>query len=114
MNALLQAVWEFLNSPLGITLAAAVVLYVLQRLRASYPQWAKYEGAIIEAIKYAEKTIPDDHPDRAVARFDTALAYVLRLYREANKGRLPGSAEVQAIKEGIRVKHAQLEAAGAL
>ncbi len=113
MTAALNAVWTFLNSPLGITAVAALVLYLLKKARERYPAWMDYEGAIVEAVKFAEKQIPDNHPSRAAARFDAALRYVLRIYDEVN-GAAPKKIVVESLKEGVRVKHAELEASGVL
>ncbi len=52
MDAILRAVWEFFNSPVGIALVAGVVLWLLNRLYAAKPGWQKYEGATDE-----EKTL---------------------------------------------------------
>jgi len=113
MDAVLDSVWTFLNSPLGITVIAAVVLYLLKRARERYPAWMDWEGSIIEAVKLAEKNIPDDADNKSLRRFNDALAYVLRVYQEAN-GKMPSGQERREIEEGIRLKHAELEATGAL
>jgi len=107
------AVWAFLNSPLGITAVAAVVLYLLRRLYAAHPAWEDYEGAIISAVKFAEKQVPDDAGDTATARFQAALAYVLRIYEEIH-GKAPDAQTQASLEEGIRLKHADLEALGTL
>ena len=105
--------WTFLNSPLGITAVAAVVLYLLKRARERYPAWMDWEGSIVEAVKLAEKNIPDDADNKALRRFNDALAYVLRVYQEAN-GKMPPARQRREIEEGIRLKHAELEATGGL
>ncbi len=113
MDAVLNAIWTFLNSPLGITAVAAVVLYLLKRARERYPAWMDWEGSIIEAVKMAEKHIPDDAENKSLRRFNDALAYVLRIYQEVN-GKMPSEKQRREIKEGIRLKHAELEATGGL
>ncbi len=113
MDAVLNAIWTFLNSPLGITAVAAVVLYLLKRARERYPAWMDWEGSIIEAVKLAEKNIPDDADNKSLRRFNDALVYVLKVYQEAN-GKMPSEQERREIEEGIRLKHAELEATGAL
>lgn len=112
-QTILAAIWDALNSPLGISAVAALVLYGLNRLYAARPEWAKYEGAIISAVKFAEKEIPDDVPNSGLARLDTALRYVLRVYEDAT-GRKAAPKVVADLKEGIQITHADLEAAGAL
>ena len=110
-ETILQSVWGLLNSPVGIAAIAGIVLWLLNRVYASKPTWQKYEGAIISAIKYAEKQIPDDVANKSLARLDAALRYVLRVYQEANK-RSASAKEIAALKDGISVVHNRLEAAG--
>ncbi len=110
---MLETIWNAVNSPLAIALLAAVVLWLLNRLYAAKPAWQKYEGAIISAIKYAEKAIPDDAENKALARFDAAMIYALKVIREMEKRRLTDK-EVASINDGIRVMHADLEATGGL
>jgi len=110
---ILNSIWNALNSPVGIASVAGLVLWLLNRLYAARPGWAKYEGAIISAIKFAEKQIPDETPNKGLARLDAALRYVLKVYAEVNN-RQAGSKVIAELKEGIRIKHAELEAAGAL
>ena len=113
LSAVLDAVWTFLNSPLGIAAVAALALYLLKKVRERYPAWMDWEGTIIEAVKLAEKTIPDDAENKSLRRFNEALAYVLRIYQETT-GTMPSEAERREIEEGIRLKHADLEAMGSL
>ncbi|MGE4529661.1 MAG: hypothetical protein AB7D00_14950 [Rhodospirillaceae bacterium] len=112
-QSLLSAVWAGLNSPIGITAMGAVVAWLLTRLFTSKPAWAKYQGAIISAVRLAEKEIPDDTPHAALRRFDEALRYVLQVYAEAEK-RMPSPSEIAALKEGIRIVHNELDLKGAL
>jgi len=110
---ILEATWQALNSPAGIAAMAGLLLWLLNRLYASRPAWERYEGAIISAVKFAEKEIPDDAPNKALKRLDAALRYVLRVYEEA-RGREARPKEVADLTEGIRITHAKLEAAGNL
>jgi len=115
MNAetIWNLVWTALNTPVGITVTAGVFLWLLNRLYASKPGWASYEGAIISGVKFAEKEIPDGTPNKGLFRLDAALKYVLKVYEEAHGKR--ASAKVAAeIKEGIQITHDKLEAAGTL
>jgi hypothetical protein len=113
LETVLAAVWTAVNSPAGIAVAAGLMLWLFNRLYAARPEWQKYEGAIISAVKFAEKEIPDGAPSKGLARLDAALRYVLRAYEEAT-GR-QASAQVSAdLKEGIQITHARLEAEGAL
>jgi len=107
----MQALWTLINSPAGITLIASVVLYLLNRLYAAKPLWQQYEGTIVSAIRTAEKLVPDSTPNRGLAKFDAALKFVLQVF-EARAGRKPTPAEEVALREGIQIKHNQLDAAG--
>ena len=110
---ILAMVWAFLNSPFGLGMVITAVMWIGAKIYASRPSWRKYEGAIIEAIKFAEREIPDDTPNKAIGRINAALQYVLKIHREINnRGATPE--EVTEIKEGIRIVHAELEANGNL
>jgi len=103
-----ELVWNTLNSPLGLTLVGGLLLFLLNKLYAKKPGWAKYEGAIVAGIKFAEKNIPDGTPSKGMARLDNALKFVLRVYEEREKK--AASAEVRAeMEEGIALTHARLE-----
>jgi len=106
---ILKLVWEALNTPAGITVMAGLFLWLLNRLYAARPGWAAFEGAIISAVKFAEKEIPDGTPNKGLARLDAAL----KVYEEA-RGRKPSARTVAELKEGIRIVHNELEKAGTL
>ncbi len=110
---MLELIWKGLNSPVLIALLAAAVLWGLNKLYAAKPAWARWEGTIIEAIKAAEKAIPDDTPNRALSRMNSAMRYVLNVYKEM-RGRDAKPSEVAALREGINIVHAKLEAGGNL
>ena len=112
-KGILETVWAVLNSPAGIAAIAGLILWLLNRRYAAKPAWAKYEGAIISGIKYAEKQIPNDAANKSLARLDAALGYVLKVYQEANK-RSASAKEIAEIKDGISVVHNELEAEGTL
>jgi len=112
-QTILGVVWEVLNSPAGIAAIAGIVLYLLNRLYAAKPTWAQYEGAIISAVRFAEKEIPDDMPNKGLRRLDAALKYVLRVFSEVNK-REPTRAEAMALREGVQIVHNELDAEGVL
>ncbi len=109
----LSMIWQAVNSPVGITFLAGVFLWLLNKLYGARPAWLQYEGTIIAAIKYAEKQIPNDVSNKSLAKLDTALNYVLRIYQELNGKRATTQVEAE-LREGIQVKHAELEATGVL
>lgn len=115
MNAetIWNLVWTALNTPLGITVAAGVFLWLLNRLYTAKPSWSKYEGAIISGIKFAEKQVPDGTPSKGLARLDSALKYVLKVHEEAS-GKRASAKVVADIKEGIQITHDKLQAGGTL
>ena len=113
MTAVFEAIWNVLNSPVGVAVVAGLALWLLNRLYAAKPGWAKYEGAIIAGIKFAEKEIPDDTPSVGLRRLDAALRYVLKVHREINNRPVRPS-EMAELREGIQIKHAELEGAGNL
>jgi len=108
-----ESVWTLLNSPAIVTGIAGIVLWLLNRLYARKPLWQQFEGVIIEAVRLAEKAVPDESENKAVRRFDEALKYVIKIY-ESIKGRRPTSSEVEQLKEGIRIVHNDLDVEGVL
>ena len=112
-QAILGVVWTVLNSPMGITAVEGIVLYLLNRLYAAKPAWAEYEGAIISAVRFAEKEIPDDASNKGMARLDQALKYVLATFEQVN-GRRATDKETAALKDGIQVIHNELDTEGVL
>ena len=113
LQTILETIWAALNSPVGIAAVAGVVLWILNKLYAKKPDWKKYEGSIIAAVKLAEKSIPDDTPNKAAARLDAALRYVLKIHHEV-ENRIATAQEVATIREGIQIVHAELESSGLL
>jgi len=112
-NGIWQVIWNVLNSPAVIAVLAGGLLIVLNRLYAAKPTWQAFEGTIIAAVKWAEKEIPDDTPNKAFNRLNAALNYVLNVYEQA-RGK-PADAKTQAeLREGIQIVHAELEASGNL
>jgi len=112
-NGIWQVIWNVLNSPAVIAVLAGGLLIVLNRLYAAKPTWQAFEGTIIAAVKWAEKEIPDDTPNKAFNRLNAALNYVLKVYQEA-RGK-PADVKTQAeLREGIQIVHAELEASGNL
>ena len=113
VTAIMEIVWKVLNSPAVIALLAGGLLWLLNKLYAAKPAWQAFEGTIIAAVKWAEKEIPDDTPNKALNRLNAALNYVVKVYEEA-RGK-PADAKVQAeLREGIQIVHAELEASGNL
>jgi len=112
VTAILETIWSVVNSPAIIALLAGGLLWLLNKLYAAKPAWQPMEGTIIAAVKWAEKEIPDDTPNKALVRLNAALGYVVKVYEQA---RGPATEQVKAeLREGIQIVHAELEAAGNL
>jgi len=109
----LETVWTAMNSPIGITITAGILAWLLERVYLARPAWKAYEGTIIAAIKYAEKEIPDGASNTAIERLNMALQYVLKVYART-EGRMPSGKVEAELAQAIGVKHAELEAGGNL
>jgi phosphoglycerate-specific signal transduction histidine kinase len=110
-DAILETLWTVLNSPAVITALAGLLLYGLNKLYLKKSLWQQFEGTVVAAVKLAEKEIPNDVANKSLQRLDTALRYVLKVYEEA-RGRKATAAEVAQLKDGIQLKHAELESRG--
>jgi hypothetical protein len=105
-------VWNVLNTPAGITVIAGIFLWLMNRLYTAKPAWMAFEGTIISAIKFAEKQISDETPNKGLARLDMALKYVINVYTKI-KGK-PSDRTVTNLKEGIQIIHNELDQKGIL
>ena len=109
----MDKVLEIINMPVVITLLGGLLLMGLNKLYASKPKWAKYEGTIIAGIKLAEKNIPDDTENKSLARLNNALQSVVKIY-EARHGKTPTAAMRAELQEGIQITHAKLQEKGTI
>lgn len=107
------SIWGLLNTPAVIALIAGGVLWALNKLYAGKPAWAEFEGAIISAVKYAEKMIPDNVANKHLAKLNVALQYVEKVYGVAKK-KGPSKKMKESLKEGIQIVHERLEEKGGL
>jgi len=120
MNAetVINALGQFFSSGFGFAVTwAAVVgffIFLASKFNPLQEAWKKYEGSIITGIKLAEKQVPDDTPNAGLAKLDAALKFVLDAYAEANKGKQPSDKLVEEIKQGIQIKHSDLDRFGGL
>ena len=112
-NGIVQVIWNVLNSPAVIAVLAGGMLWLLNKLYAAKPAWQAFEGTIIAAVKWAEKEIPDDTPNKALNRLNAALNYVVKVYEEARGKPVDAKAKAE-LREGIQIVHAELEASGNL
>ena len=120
MNAetIINALGQFFSSGFGFAVTwAAVVgffIFLASKFNPLQEAWKKYEGSIITGIKLAEKQVPDDTPNAGLAKLDAALKFVLDAYAEANKGKQLSDKLVEEIKQGIQIKHSDLDRFGGL
>ncbi len=110
---ILELGWQVLNTPAGITAMAGALLFLVNKLYDKKPKWAAYEGAIISGIKFAEKQIPDGTENKGLAKLDSALQYVVKVYTQA-RGKQPPPKVKAEMAEGIQIVHDQLQARGTL
>lgn len=108
-----DTLWNVLNEPFAIGLLAVGFIALLDYIHSRKPTWEKYTGAVIEAIKAAEKVIPDDTENKSIQRLDAALKYAVKVIEDAENRKL-GDREVDDLADGIKQIHADLEANGNL
>lgn len=106
-------IWQALNSPLGIAIVSAIILWLLGRMVTARPAWAEWEGTIITAIRMAEKQIPDNVANAGLQRLDVALKYVLSVYQRA-KGDQADGKTIESLRQGIQIVHDRMDAEGSL
>jgi len=112
------AVMSVLDSNAGFAVTWAGVfgffLFLASRINPFQEAWRRYEGTIITAIRLAEKQIPDGVSNAGLAKLDAALRFVLDAYAEANGGKAPSASLIEQIKQGIQIKHNELDRSRAL
>lgn len=106
-----------LNSDVVWVIGAIVLAYVYQTAKNKWldnnTAWVKYQAYIVDAIKAAEKLIPDNSGNTAIKRFNLALQMVVTAIERVENKRVP-TALSDAIKEGISEVHRELVATGRL
>jgi len=117
-STIINGIWKFLNSGIGFAVIWAAMIgffmFLASRFNPFQEKWKKYEGSIITGIRLAEKQIPDDTPNAGLAKLDAAMRFVLDAYAQANHGRQPPADLVEQIKQGIQIKHLELDRWGGL
>ena len=114
----LESLIGFFNSGVGFAVVWAVVVGLFFWLSSKFnpfqEKWKQWEGSIITGIKLAEKQIPDDTPNAGLAKLDAALRFVLNAYADAHNGKQAPAGLVEQIKQGIQIKHSDLDRYGEL
>jgi len=117
-TAFVSALADFFNSGFGFALIWAGLVVLFAWLSSKWnpfeKTWEKYEGSIITGIKLAEKNVPDDTPNAGLAKLDSALRFVLKAYADAHGGKQPSAKVTEQLKQGIQIKHADLDRFGGL
>jgi hypothetical protein len=102
--SILTSDW-FLAAAVGL----AVRWLVSWFMSASGLKWKKYEGWAITAVKAAERLIPDDTPNKGLARMNRAMQIFLAKYKAAT-GVEPDAQAIAEIENLLAATHEKLEA----
>jgi hypothetical protein len=102
---------EFMNAV--ITAIAALASWGIAKLFAAKPEWKKYEGLLITAVKIGKKLVPEGTPNIGLQRAAAALTVFEQQYTAAY-GKLPTEAILQVAKLALPIVHDRIEAAGNL
>jgi hypothetical protein len=106
---MLETVWTVLNSPAGVTAMVSLLIFALNKIYSAKPVWRQYEGLFTQAVKMAEKAVPDDSKNKSVRRLDAALKYVNKVLAEYKIK----TSDTDVIN-GIEIIHAEQEQSGKL
>ena len=112
MEAIFELIWQFLNSPIGITLVVSAVGSIVAAVYAKKPLWQKYEGVLISAVKMAEKAVPDGSSNTSIARLNEALQYTVDVLE--GMGKKVTEKEQDDLEVGLSIVHDMVEANGTL
>ena len=90
----------------------AFVVFAVALIRRK-DAWRKYEGLMIDAIKRAEKLVPESTSTRSLLRLKAALAMFAESY-ERIYGKPPSPELTQAVATNLPAVHDKLEATDTL
>lgn len=100
--------WNFVNSPVGLMIVGTILAGILGAVFKAQPAWQvvfdKHKGLFFDAVRAAEKAIPDDTPNPGAAKADFALKLILKL-----EPSLTGAKEVD-LQKAITAAHDALKA----
>ena len=106
LGSIIAWVWLKANTAAGIAFILAAWSWVMAFLFTKKPKWKKYydgnKGWMVEAVKMAEKQIPDDTDNKNARRADAALQYLLKLMG----GNAPKDTE--HLKQALNVVHGEV------
>jgi hypothetical protein len=106
-SGILHLIWAFANSAVGVTLISGALFWILGRIFTASPKAEQlvntYKGLFFDAVRHAEKTIPDGSPNTSASRADAALKFILQLEPALAKKK---EADVRA---ALNIAHSALE-----
>lgn len=75
--------WAFLNSPVGVTIIGGFFAYLLGKVVTAKPEWEtvfnRYRGLFFDAVRAAEKAVPDNAENKTARKADEALKWLLKI-----------------------------------
>lgn len=105
-------IWGFMNSSVGISVVVFILSVIAGKIFTAKPKWKKYiikyGPQIMQAVKVAEKKIPDDTKNKGLGKLDTALGYLIEI-----EPKLKNAKEVD-LKQALTAVHAKAESSGNL
>ena len=114
MEAFLDNLLAFFNTPLGIMILSAIVVSLGGKKLLEKPYWKKYEGAIKSSVKKAEKDVPGDAKNTSEMKQSAALLNTIKLWKVKHNGKEPSVKIISSFDEGVRITHDDLESKGRL
>lgn len=107
-----KAIWTFLNSSVGVSCVVFVLSVLAGKVFTAKPKWKqyvlKYGPQIMQAVKVAEKKIPNDTENSGLSKLDEALKYLVEI-----EPKLKGAVEGD-LKQALTAVHTKAEADGNL
>lgn len=104
---------EVLNSSAIQAIIISAGAWLIALVFRKKPNWVKYRGYIVHAIKVAEKAIPDNTPSKSLMRLDHAAKIVLSMIEDSEGGASMAKVKDQ-IKNAISIVHEDLAVRKAL
>ena len=99
--------WAFLNSQVGVIVVATVAGSILGVIFKKQPSWQvlydQHKGLIFDAVRHAEKAIPDGTANPGAQKADAALKFLLQF-----DPALAGKKELD-IRKAITAAHDELK-----
>lgn len=112
METTLKVLNAVLNSDAFVTLIGATAAWVVAVLFTKKPEWKKYEGLMISAIKVSEKA-SEGASFTGAQKLKVALGAFTDQYTD-HYGQPPTDKVLAAVRAGIPIVHDQLDGNGTL